>query len=650
VRPLVLLCALAVVFYLPPLLGGTVQFDGVDVHFSAQRYLSDELHAGRLPFWTPYIFGGFPFLADVQVGAWYPLHWPFLLFGITPASLTGELLLHTIVACSGAYMLGVRLLGERSAAFGVALFYGLSGWFAAHSQHIGMFLVAAWLPWLMILLDRARHGLTVRRLALAGLLGAALALPGHFQTALYAFCFSALWAALQALAGRARSQVVGVLVTVTAVGVWGGLLAAVMVLPGLELVSQSVRQTVNARASTLGFFQPEALLTLVQPDHYGLLSGHYVGPGDSTQHYFYAGLLLAPLALLGARNTRILRSAAFLGLPFLWYALGPSGGLFQVVARLPGFRSVELPMHGWFLPALGLALLGGAGLSRLPARVRPVLLGLVFLDALLVNQLSNPLAYARATFDALYGQPLAAFARQVAQAEPAVERVYGPPMAAIGYRNHALQSRVATTYGYNPLELSAYTAYAEAAEANPRLVDGLAASHRLVDGVLEPNPGNLPVAYFARQIWLVPDEPAADAALATLDPTRATLVIGSTPPPIAEPDERASVTIVDRAADRLTLHYRTATQSLLRLAMPTYSGWHARLAGRELTTLTVDRAFIGALVPSGEGDITVSYEPRWFWPGLAISSLALTACLIALGGGLSRPVGRAVRRAIRPAR
>ncbi|HEY0582170.1 MAG TPA: YfhO family protein, partial [Chloroflexota bacterium] len=143
---------------------------------------------------------------------------------------------------------------------------------------------------------------------------------------------------------------------------------------------------------------------------------------------------------------------------------------------------------------------------------------------------------------------------------------------------------------------------------------------------------------------------AADAALATLDPTWETLVIGSTPPPIAEPDERASVTIVDRAADRLTLHYRTATQSLLRLAMPTYAGWHARLAGRELTTLTVDRAFIGVLVPSGEGDITLSYEPRWFWPGLAISSLALTACLIALSGGLSRPVGRAVRRAIRPAR
>ena len=47
-------------YYAPMVLSGTVQYDGVDVHYAAQRYLSDELHAGRLPFWTPYIFSGFP--------------------------------------------------------------------------------------------------------------------------------------------------------------------------------------------------------------------------------------------------------------------------------------------------------------------------------------------------------------------------------------------------------------------------------------------------------------------------------------------------------------------------------------------------------------------------------------------------------------
>ena len=77
------------------------------------------------------------------------------------------------------------------------MFYGLSGFFAAHSQHVGIVQAAAWLPWLVLAIDMLAERVTLRRLALAGLLGAMLALPGHFQTALYAFCGVAVWAVLE---------------------------------------------------------------------------------------------------------------------------------------------------------------------------------------------------------------------------------------------------------------------------------------------------------------------------------------------------------------------------------------------------------------------------------------------------------------------
>ena len=80
-RGLIAVAAIVSLYNLPQLLSGSVQYDALDVHYSAQRYLSDELHAGRVPFWTPYIFSGFPFLADLQVGAWYPLNWPFFAGG-----------------------------------------------------------------------------------------------------------------------------------------------------------------------------------------------------------------------------------------------------------------------------------------------------------------------------------------------------------------------------------------------------------------------------------------------------------------------------------------------------------------------------------------------------------------------------------------
>lgn len=645
--PLLALGVLVCVFFGPQLALGTVQFDGVDVHYASQRYFSDALRQGHLPFWTPYLFSGFPFLADLQVGAWYPLNWPFLLAGITPPSMTGELLLHSLIACVGAYALAMRLFGQSLPALATAMFYGLSGWFTAHSQHVGMVETAAWLPWLVLLLDSLSRRLSLSRLALASFLGAALALPGHFQVALYAVSGAGVWALLDAASLRLWQRVGRLAIGFVAVGAGGAALSAVMILPALELVGQSVRTRINARDVDLGYFHPDSLLTLVQPDHYGLLSGEYRGPGDVTQHYFYAGILLVPLAVLGARNINALRMALFLGLPFLWYALGPLGGLFRLIARLPGFSSVELPMHGWFLPALGLAVLGGAGLSalasRLPRAWLVAILAGVFVDMLAFNQLLNPLAFARQSFDVLYGAPLRSFQSQVDRAQPPVGRLYGAPRTTIGYRNHPLQSHVQTTYGYNPLELASYADYADAAENNPRLIDALAATHRLADGLtIQPNAAALPLAYFADRITSVSDAAAAKDRLTDLDPATDTIVVG--PSPDVRPDPLATASIVEQAEDHLTIHFRTASANLLRIAIPAYTGWHATLNEVELTTLSVDAAFQGVVVPAGEGDIHLEYTSRFFRFSALVSGLALLTCTALLLISLLREqVGRQAR-------
>jgi hypothetical protein len=658
VLPLAALAVMVCVFYLPQLVGGTVQFDGLDVHYSSQRYFSDELRAGRLPFWTPYIFAGFPFLADLQVGAWYPLNWPFFLAGITPTSLSVELLLHSLIACGGAYALATRLIGRPAASMAAAMFYGLSGWFAAHSQHVGMSQAAAWLPWLVLLLEVAAQRLSPARLALAGVLGAALALPGHFQVALYAVSGVGVSALLEAAVQRSAQRARRVMFGMAALAAWGACLSAIMILPGLELVGQSVRAGLDVRdlVVDLGYFHPGALLTLVQPDHYGLLSGHYDGPADQTQHYFYAGSLLLPLAALGLRNGRVARTAAFLGLPFLWYAAGPRAGLFRVLAQLPGFNSVELPMHGWFLPALGLALLGGAGLACVGARLAPAwlaaLLAILFVDVFTVNELLNPLAFARGSFDDLYGEPLRSFHAQVAAARPAVDRLYGPPEAAVGYRNHALQTHTETTYGYNPLELAAYADYAAAAETNPRLVAGLAATHRLeADSTIELNASSLPLAFFARHITTVADAASARDRLIDLDPAQETLVVGGAPP-TTQVDPGATVTVMDRGADHLRLQYRSTSPNLLRVAIAWFPGWHATLDGSELPLVAADRAFIGVVVPAGQAEVQLLYTSRWFVPGALISAVACVVAVSVLvwSGLVSRRAPRAGRPVSRPVR
>ena len=289
-------------------------------------------------------------------------------------------------------------------------------------------------------------------------------------------------------------------------------------------------------------------------------------------------------------------------------------------------------MHGWFLPALGLALLGGSGAGVITRRFGPrwvvALLSVVLVDVLVVNQLLNPLAYARESFEDLYGRALRAFDAHVAATQPPVERLYGPPLAAVAYRNHGLQSRTPTTYGYNPLELASYAAYTRAAaEDNPGLIAGLAANYELVAAEqVSPLTGALPLAYFAHTLVPVRDQDAARQALSELDPATMTLVTGSAPP--VAPDPAAVVTVVTRDEAGLTLHYTSATPNLLRIAIPFYPGWRATLEGRDLPLITVDETFIGIEVPAGQGDVRLAYTPAMFWVGALVSLVALLSAVV----------------------
>ena len=127
----------------------TIHWDLADVTYPAQKYFAASVHAGRLPYWTPYLYSGMPFLSDPQTGAWYPLHWPFYLIGITPRILFWELALHSFLALAGAFLLARKLFGDPVAAAIAAMFYAWGGFFAAHSSQLGKFEAAALLPWLL---------------------------------------------------------------------------------------------------------------------------------------------------------------------------------------------------------------------------------------------------------------------------------------------------------------------------------------------------------------------------------------------------------------------------------------------------------------------------------------------------------------------
>ena len=73
-----------------------------------------------------------------------------------------------------------------------------------------------------------------------------------------------------------------------------------------------------------------------------------------------------------------------------------------------------------------------------------------------------------------------------------------------------------------------------------------------------------------------------------------------------------------------------SSANLLRIAIPLYPGWEAALSlnGAALPALRVDAALIGVLVPPGEGDVHLSYTPRFFWLSALTSALAMLSVTV----------------------
>lgn len=620
--PQLLLALAVVIFYWEPLTSSraSIQWDAVDVHYTAQRYFSELVRQGQLPEWVPYIYSGYPFLADPQVGAWYPLNWPFFLLGVTPAAIQGELALHALIAALGAYFFAFQWTRERFSAGVAAVAYAFSGFFAGHASHVGMFQAAAWLPFILLALHRALASGAVAWMAAGGVAIGVAALAGHFQTSVYTGFAVVVYGAW--MVASQRPPLARTLMAVTAFTLLPAAISAAVVLPGLSLLEQSVRLGMSFGDATNSPLVPSALLTLLWPNALGALDPEtYRGPADITQYYLYAGFLLVPLAIVGVMKSAARWAALVLAVPAIWYSLGPSYGLYAVLSKLPVLGSVRAPVHLWFLAALGLALAAGGGVAFLARRFQSrtwllVVIGVVFVDLLYWNSLVNPLAYARNSFADLYGNKVAEFQMRLGSQLPDLMRFHAErPLGAFGPQNHPIDARVATTYGYNPLELRTYSEFMAAAAKNPKLLDELGAQFRL-----DRQQGGVVNADTAMPRVTIPPEVSRQGDLTSLDPRRTGLADVSTQ---QDPSGRAEVAAHGPGFYRLKT--KLQSPSLVRLAEAWYPGWEAMVNGKAAEIIKVDGALMGVVAPAGEADMLLQFRLGNLRLGLSVSLMALAA-------------------------
>ncbi|MBX3060965.1 MAG: YfhO family protein [Anaerolineae bacterium] len=352
---------------------------------------AEALRDGRIPLWNSALFMGSPFVANSQVGFFYPLNWPVWWLLETPYAVSASILLHLAIAGVGAYLAGRWLLKlENWAAWVTAVLFALGGYLTAQVEHINQLQGLAWLPWYLVVVGWCSRSPRPKwqmigwaTLAFAFLFAMQL-LAGHSQTVFISGVTILLWLAAEftgqrllrntdyALRFTFHWQRIKIIVPLALVG--GGLLAllltAVQLLPTLELTQQSSRQGGLPPNEVLSFSLHPLLLARALLPAYG-------------QSLFSEYMAIVPvtaviLAFIGAWQWRR-QPGVFAALVLVAVGLLLAFGVFNpgnwLLARLPGFNLFRVPARWLAVYALGVALLAGAGfqvaLHRYWQRTRP---------------------------------------------------------------------------------------------------------------------------------------------------------------------------------------------------------------------------------------------------------------------------------------
>jgi hypothetical protein len=322
------------------------------------------LRTGRLPLWNDVLFMGVPFLANSQIGMFYPPNWPLWLLLPAHRSLHWSILIHLSLAAVGTYIYSRRSLGLGQLGAGVAgAALALGGYLGAQVEHINQLQALAWFPWLLLLVDRA---LERRRWAWIGLVLVVglILLAGHTQSAFIVLVGLGIYVLVPG-GPVPRLRRLAMLVAVGALGV---ALAAVQLVPTFELTRLSVRAQglpFNERVSFS--LSPLYLARALLPGY-----GRPVAP-ERIEYVATIGLIGLALAALGGWTLlrRGDRDRSHIGILLLaglglFLALGLYNPVYLLLARfVPGFAHFRVPARWLALWAFSGTLLAGVGIERL---------------------------------------------------------------------------------------------------------------------------------------------------------------------------------------------------------------------------------------------------------------------------------------------
>ena len=342
-------------------------------------YLSPELVKGKLlapgdglifyypvtrewSLWVDNVLSGYPAFGDPQYILWYPLRW----LGLSYNSLV---ISAYVLASFFAFGFVKQLTGNSWAGIFAGIVFGMSGSMTAHIGHLTIIHAAAWLPLVTWATDRLVTRASVAWFLIGSSAVACMFLAGFPQIFVYGmlvatsfFLFRLLY--LNRPHGAQVLKAVGLYFGMVSLGV---LLAAVQVLPLIELSNLSVRRDMSYQGFVSYSLPLSHSVLLLFPNLFGDFTG-YFGGFDLSAVAFYFGwstLFLITLAIFAphVRGTALFWIA--IACISFTFALGDATPLAKIAYHLPLVGKLRVPSRALVVTDFAAAILGGLGLANL---------------------------------------------------------------------------------------------------------------------------------------------------------------------------------------------------------------------------------------------------------------------------------------------
>ena len=367
--------------------------DVIEQHYPNAVYTMASLKSGEIPQWTPFVFGGMPYMADMQTGLFYPPNWILFLAQTTADPGGGVfiwfILLHILIFGLGIFALSRSFGLSVPVAFYTATGSMFCGFISTHVIHIIFLYVIAWFPLSFLFLKKAYENNSLKNLGIASLFFGISILGGYAQYTLFLSCVLGLYTCFFAFENRNRgtARVLGFFAMFGLFMALAAGLALVQLLPTFELSAESVRTNMTWDQSIEGSLSFPGLITFLAPKFYGWItgmtevsqaSGGWMNGspywGGSGQHIFwetacFVGIL--PIILYAAgfpllrKDKRFIFFSILSGLAFL-LALGNNGPLYYIVFHfVPGFGNFRHPGRFSFVFAFAFIMASGLALESL---------------------------------------------------------------------------------------------------------------------------------------------------------------------------------------------------------------------------------------------------------------------------------------------